>query len=82
MLSCNPYNIKDGFGHTDNRCFCSYHKHWLEENSVDKDGQSSTLMQFMVKIIIIELVCLLIKIISAAFNRSLDAVHIFWEKKG
>ena len=77
MLSYNPYNVRVGFGHTDNHSFCSYHKHWLEENSADKDGQASTLMQFMVKIIIIELVCLLIKIIFTAFNCSLDAVRIF-----
>ena len=35
----------------------------------------------MVKIIIIELVFLLIKIISAAFHRSLDAVRIFGRTK-
>ena len=35
----------------------------------------------MLNIIIIELIFLLIKIISAAFNRSLDAVRIFGRKK-
>lgn len=49
MLSYNPYNVWDGFGHTDTRCFCSYHMYCLEDSPGDKDGQSSVLMQFSVE---------------------------------